>query len=265
MILDKCDVEKVVGEIYIISNKVTNKSYVGQTRSHRLNHNKYRPFGYLGRFKDHVNEANSNKKSQCKYLNSSILKYGQDNFVCTRLITCNICDLDSYEREFIIKHNTKYPNGYNLTDGGQGKGYSKGSKIILDITKTTTCCSTPEKHGKLKSDYTKSLISERLKEAKSNSSVRTKMMMTTQNQHYDKKFIRFKHVTIDETYIDQYIRVIKNNKENTEYIRVVIDKIKTTFVGRYENINTIKQRAKLFITDLIKWQRDQIAGNPLEP
>jgi hypothetical protein len=47
MLLSIEEKDKVVGEIYKITNIKTNKSYIGQTRSHRLNHNKYRPFGYL--------------------------------------------------------------------------------------------------------------------------------------------------------------------------------------------------------------------------
>ena len=74
-IIDKDDVFKIKGEIYKITNTTNGKCYIGQTRSHRLNHNKYRQFGYLGRFKDHIHEANSSKKNQCRYLNSSILKY----------------------------------------------------------------------------------------------------------------------------------------------------------------------------------------------
>ena len=68
MILNEDEIDKVVGEIYKMTNTTNGKIYIGQTRSHRLNHNKYRPFGYLGRFKDHICEAHSNKKH-----NSSIL------------------------------------------------------------------------------------------------------------------------------------------------------------------------------------------------
>ena len=63
MILDINEKDKVVGEIYKITNLITRKCYVGQTRSHRLNKNKYRPFGYMGRLKDHINEANTNKEN----------------------------------------------------------------------------------------------------------------------------------------------------------------------------------------------------------
>ena len=63
MILNIDEKDNVVGEIYKITNTTNGTSYIGQTRSHRLNHNKYRPFGYLGRFNDHVHEAFSSKKN----------------------------------------------------------------------------------------------------------------------------------------------------------------------------------------------------------
>ena len=63
------DNSKVIGHIYLITCTETNKYYVGQTLSHRKNRNKYRPFGYQGRFKDHISEALCNtKKKQCTYL-----------------------------------------------------------------------------------------------------------------------------------------------------------------------------------------------------
>jgi hypothetical protein len=88
--------DKITGEIYVIKNIITNKVYVGQTRSHRLNHNKYRPFGYLGRFKDHIHEAYSNKKNQSWYLNASILKHGEHNFTCDLICVCSVDELDTY-------------------------------------------------------------------------------------------------------------------------------------------------------------------------
>ena len=75
------DNTQVKGHIYVITNISTNKQYVGKTLSHRKNHNKYRPFGYIGRFKDHISEALCNtKKKQCNYLNNSIRQYGKDQF-----------------------------------------------------------------------------------------------------------------------------------------------------------------------------------------
>ena len=36
-------------------------------------------------------------------------------------------------------------------------------------------------------------------------------------------------------------------------------------MGKYESFEEIKERARLFIVSIINWQRDQIAGNSLEP
>ena len=69
-------------------------------------------------------------------------------------------------------------------------------------------------------------------------------------------------------YVPQYggyfndLTLLDNLKAISE---IVIDNKKTTFVGKYEPITTIKNRAIQFIFDLKKWQRDQIAGNSLEP
>jgi len=257
-IINKYDVKKIIGEIYKITNIKNGKCYIGQTRSHRLNHNKYRPFGHLGRFKDHIHEANSSKKNQCKYLNSAILKYGVDCFTCELIHNCPVNELDSQEQQFILQYNSKYPNGYNLTNGG--KGFTDiNSEFVWEVNQNPK-----QKSNTLpKSDYTKKLISDRLKSALDNRNQREKMMKLSQKQHLTKKYEVFKNVSIDDD-IDKYIHVIKNNKNNSEYIRIVIDKIKTTFVGKYEPIESILKRARNFILDLKKWQRDQIAGNSLE-
>ena len=260
MILNIDEKDKVIGEIYKITNTTNGKIYIGQTRSHRLNHKKYRPFGYLGRFNDHIHEANSSKKHQCRYLNSAILKYGKDCFTCEKIHSCEVSELNKQEQQFIIEYNSKFPNGYNLTNGGKGFTDVSGN-FVCDINKIPKQKSIPLP----KSDYTKQLISERLKLFYTNNESCEKRMKLTQNQHLTKKYEIFKDVIIDDDNMDKYIRVIKNNNNNTEYVRIVIDKIKTTFVGKYEPIEIVKDRAKEFILNLKEWQRNQIAGNSLEP
>lgn len=263
MLLDLNDFNKVNGEIYIITNTITNKSYVGQTRSHRLNRKKYRPFGYLGRFKDHICESNSNKKNCCRYLNSSLVKYGSDKFICNLLLTCSLDELDNYETQKILEYNTKFPNGYNLTNGGQKIGCMKGNKIVLNNEPEPLI--VKEKRCLKKSDYTKMLISEQLKISKGDELCRTEMMKISQKQHLSKKFERFKNVLIDPTKIEQYIHIIKNNNENYEYIRIVINNIKTTFVGKFETIQQIKERAIHFINELISSNVTKLRETTLEP
>lgn len=264
LLLKSNEFHKVQGKIYKITNLVTGKSYIGQTRSHRLNHGKYRPFGHLGRFRDHLHEANSNKKNQCRYLNSSLLKHGVDNFKCELILTCEIQDLDSYEIQYISQYNTKFPNGYNLTNGGQERGSLKGEKITLDESELLK----PEVRERIplnKSDYTKNLISERLKESKSDPEHRQKMMILTQKQHLANKFEKYRNVTIIEKDIDKYIHVIRNNTLDFEYVRVVIDKLRTNFVGKFETTEQIKERAREFIKELIKWRNSLMRETTLEP
>ena len=264
MILNKEDLEKVVGEIYKITNTVNGKLYIGQTRSHRLNHKKYRPFGHMGRFNDHIHEANSNKKNQSKYLNAAILKYGKHSFTCDLITTCHVKELNRYESKYISEYNSKFPNGYNLTNGGKCFVDQEG-KYFWKLQDKDLTPRVKSNIKNIKSDYTKQLISDRLKSSLGNKEHREKMMKLSQKQHLFKKFENYKNVTVDENKIDEYIRVIRNNISNSEYIRIIINIVKTTFVGKYESIETIKIRARNFILDLIQWQRDQIAGNPLEP
>ena len=257
MILGLDEFDEVRGEIYKITNTVTNKSYIGQTRTHRLNHAKYRPFGYMGRFKDHIHEAFSNKKNVSRYLNSSIQKYGSDKFKCELLLTCEIEELDTLEQKYISELNTKFPNGYNLTDGGRTFCKLKTETITLVPQPTTK-----PRRGSKRSDDTKALISARLKEATNSEDVRKKLMENAQRQHLQKKFDRFRDVTVDKNDIDKYIHIVRNNKLNYEYVRVVIQKVKTSFVGKFEPISQIKERAITFINELIEWQDTLLLETP---
>lgn len=261
-ILQLHESDKIVGEIYKITNLINNKMYVGQTRSHYLNKNKYRPFGYNKRFKSHISESSSiSKYKSCKYLNNAFNKYGTENFICELITTCELSELDNYEVKYISELNTRYPHGYNLTNGGQKCGFEKGKKVSIEAIK-------PEKNIEKKysrTNETKELISKRIKEYKSDINVRKAEMKRTQRIHSINRFDKFKNEFIDESNIDRYILVINNNTLNYKYIRVTINKKRTTFVGQYEDIEDIKQRARNFILEILEWQRIQIAGTSLEP
>jgi hypothetical protein len=245
---------KIIGEIYIIKNKINNMIYIGQTRSHVLNHKKYRPFGYKKRFIGHVNEANDiNKKKQCTYLNNAIRKYGKDNFTSELIKICELDKLDHYEQKYIKKYNSLFPNGYNLTVGGKSI-----TKYIIPTLYTDKIV----KKGTSKSEETKLLISERLKSIKSNEEHRQKMMVESQKQFYDKKIERFINEKIDEDNLNKYLYEIFNSVDNKSYIRVKVGKQRSNFIGKYESIDEIKKKAINFLKDIIKQQHYQIAGNP---
>jgi group I intron endonuclease len=262
MILDKNEFDKVIGEIYKITNLVNNHVYIGQTRSHRLNKNKYRPFGYMGRFKDHVNECNSNKKNVCRYLNSAINKYGIDNFKCEKILECAIDKLDENEIKYIKECNSLFPNGYNLTEGGKTCKHCKMN--AENIFKHPVVNKIPLENVK-KSEHTKMMISKGLKDAKQDVSHRNMMMKLTQTQHQQQKCNKFKDVQIDESNIEKYIHITNNNTLNYQYIKVNINGVKTTFVGKHETINETKNRAINFIKNLINGNMTKLRETTLEP
>lgn len=90
------------GIIYLITNKITNKEYVGQTTS-TLKH----------RFNRHCAE------SACPYLHRAIKKYGRENFNFKTVDSANSkAELNEKEIFYINLFGTLAPNGYNLTKGG---------------------------------------------------------------------------------------------------------------------------------------------------
>jgi hypothetical protein len=108
------------GQIYIITSKTSGKSYVGQCLSHALRYKVYKEHGYLGRWKQHIQEAYGSKKDRCTALNNAIVLHKPEDFE-VKLIT--ICDPDpeeisNLERYYIKEYNTISPNGYNIYQGG---------------------------------------------------------------------------------------------------------------------------------------------------
>jgi group I intron endonuclease len=91
---------------YIITNKQNGKSYVGITTRK-----------IARRWYEHCYVGNS-----CgQLLNKAINKYGIDAFEIQVVASAKtIPDLKELEKQLIVQYQTKVPNGYNLTDGGDG-------------------------------------------------------------------------------------------------------------------------------------------------
>ncbi len=92
--------------IYKIKNKFNDKLYIGYTSD------------YKARWKTHKNKY----KSENKVLYSAFIKYGIDNFEFSIIYSSNNKSYTKnvMEKYFIKKYNTKSPNGYNMTNGGDG-------------------------------------------------------------------------------------------------------------------------------------------------
>ena len=104
-----------MGVIYLRTNKVNGKQYVGQVTTKR--------------FKARQNKWKSNSYRYAgKAINNARAKYGIDAFDFEILKECDDKELDFWEMYYIKELNTKVPNGYNMTDGGEGRSGSSVSK-----------------------------------------------------------------------------------------------------------------------------------------
>lgn len=94
-------------QVYLVTNKVNNKKYVGITKR-----------DVKIRIKEHFSIQKSNERNT-KFTNA-ILKYGKENFV-VQILEDNIPDELAEEKEiYYIKQYDSYKNGYNSTEGGNG-------------------------------------------------------------------------------------------------------------------------------------------------
>ena len=96
-----------MGYIYVRPNLINGKKYVGQATTKR--------------FKERQNRWNNlNQPYAGPAINNARAKYGIEAFGFEILKECDDKELDYWEKYYIKELNTKVPNGYNLTDGGDG-------------------------------------------------------------------------------------------------------------------------------------------------
>lgn len=254
------DKTQVKGQIYLIKNTANNKNYVGQTWTHRKNRQYYKPFGYEGRFRDHISEAICNtKKKQCRYLNNAIRHYGKDAFTVELLYSCPIEELDSWEKHYINECNTLYPNGYNLTNGGKSHIRIEAD----DVSKLELNTSTKRGGCNSRSQETRLKMSKRLKELMNTDENIKRQSILTKNQHKLQKIEKFRGETVDLNNLDNYLYT--KHSHGKPYVIVKVNGKQTSFVSKYQTFEELTEQAKEFLKNIATLQRCQIAGNPLEP
>lgn len=115
----------MIGEVYLITNLINLKKYVGITSR-----------GYLKRFEEHI--RGSNTPSSDTYntpFKRALRKYGRENFKIELLKSCDTMEqAKEYEIFYIKEFNTfvKFDNcnGYNCTMGGDGVSGLYGKPIV---------------------------------------------------------------------------------------------------------------------------------------
>jgi len=108
--------------VYICKNKINGKCYIGQSQ-----------FSLLLRWKRHCVKA---KAGSPYYFHNAIRKYGPNAFEHKILWegTVSKNTLDAIESTFIFMKNTKFPLGYNISDGGKGNSgfhHTKEARIKI--------------------------------------------------------------------------------------------------------------------------------------
>jgi hypothetical protein len=208
-------------EIYKITNKVNNKIYVGQTVSHMLNHGKYRRYGIHKRLDSHFSEAiKNNKDKECRFLNNSIRKYGNDKFIVELLDTCDMENGDDTEDKYILECKSLFPNGYNLKLG----------KTIYKYTEETR----PIKVDNNNIPY------------------------STTNSIEQNKLSRFNDVDIPEDLLvnlDNYIRISNAKAKNLLILK--INDIEMSFGSKKISNDKLKENLIKFIHKLINYKKEQ--------
>ncbi len=101
--------------IYCAANKLNGKRYVGKTSN-----------SLKRRVSEHIHGVGRPFRA----LSAAIGKYGKDNFSFDTIAWCDTEDKLNFLEKFYIKYfNCKAPNGYNLTDGGEGTlGHKKSEE-----------------------------------------------------------------------------------------------------------------------------------------
>lgn len=101
--------------IYKITNKLNGKVYIGQS------------IDIDTRWRQHINAKDNFA------IHNAIKKYGEENFKFEVLLECPVDMLNVWERDMIALYDCISPNGYNLTEGGEG-GYRRSEETKIKIS-----------------------------------------------------------------------------------------------------------------------------------
>jgi group I intron endonuclease len=205
-----------MGFIYKITNIITNKCYIGETKKNNPE----------SRWKQHKNTIKNGVG--CPALQSAVQKYGIEHFIFDILLICFDEDRFKYEIEYIKKYNSRVPNGYNILEGGAGGGFD----------------------GKRHSDETKNKISENLKQKyinnpnlKNEMSERNKIIMNSENVKNKISEGMKNSKKYQKNITDKKVGNFNNNfhtEETKNKIRESVKKYYSKNIG--QNINIINHR-----------------------
>ncbi len=136
-----------MGCIYLATNTINGKQYVGQAQDIDKRKN------------GHKRDVRNGKGY---VFHKALRKYGWDAFEWGVVFECQDKLLNRWERYYIKRLNTKSPNGYNLTDGGEGtRGHRwKATKDMVEQNRVRAVqhWSSKEAREKLSESLKRSVI-----------------------------------------------------------------------------------------------------------
>ena len=135
-----------MGYIYLRTNKINGKKYVGQTTDLKARQK---------------NWNNLNQSYAGNAINNARKKYGIDAFDFEILKECEDEELNKWEMYYINKLNTKKPYGYNMTEGGDGcPGYIHSEETKQKISEAHKGKHFSEEHKKKLSEALKGKLAK---------------------------------------------------------------------------------------------------------
>ena len=156
--------------------------------------------------------------------------------------------MDHWEQHYITEVNTLYPNGYNLTSGGRAGRYLATGRKTID----TTATNLPGARGGCvcRTEATRELISKGIQNALNTEDARESLMKRAQAQHSKQKLERFRDSSIDTKNLDQYI----SSKHINGHLAAIVNVNgkKASFVGKYETLDNLQERAREFLREISK-------------
>lgn len=127
--------KKPYGYIYLVINKINEKKYIGQTVT-KVWKDHQTPI--KERWKREISTSFSRKKnkSQLRYIEYAIVKYGSSNFILLELDQAsNQVELNAKENYWMEHFDTLNPEkGYNVMESGQGGQMNELAKTKMSIT-----------------------------------------------------------------------------------------------------------------------------------
>ncbi len=126
----------IQGIVYIITNQIDQKQYVGQTKTHKKIRNKWYKYGITQRFTEHIGSA---RRKRTTPIAVAIKKDGSDMFIIEELERCAISELCTREGHYIKEYDTHVPNGYNVQkQSGQVIGDDCLNVLLKGISRNGT-------------------------------------------------------------------------------------------------------------------------------